>query len=176
MGVTWGHGTGVREGGTSWVGGYVEGGYVGGRGCTLGGGGVVRWGDGGSEGVREGVRRGLGYVGRGEGGGYVQSLLSLTPVRIHLERLQVNLAFFCDRFKSDILYFAFTGSLSAIFCPFSSPGLWISYLKMTHNILFKTSLSLSGSRFVLTFELHDNLLKKFLFSAIISSSSPPFMS
>ena len=101
--------------------------------------------------------------------------LVLPGCALHLERLLVILAFFCARFKSDILYLAFTGSFSAIFCPFSSPGLWILSLKVTHTILFKTSLSLSGSRFVLTFELHDISLK-FFYSAIISSSSPPFMS
>ena len=47
-------------------------------------------------------------------------------------------------------------------------------LSLTHTILI--FLLLSGSRFVLMFELHDNSLKGFVDTAIISSFSPPFAS
>ena len=69
------------------------------------------------------------------------------------------MSFFCARIKSDNRYLAFTNSFSAIICPVSSPGLWISSSNLTYTILSGKFLSLSGSRFVLTFELHDNSLK-----------------
>ena len=55
-----------------------------------------------------------------------------------------------------------------------SPGLRISSLSLTRAILLEISLALSDSRFVLMFELHDNSLKGFPDTAIISRSSPPF--
>ena len=51
-----------REGVTSWVGGYVEGGYVGGGGYVVGGGGLL------DVGYVEGVRWGKGVRWRGGGG------------------------------------------------------------------------------------------------------------
>ena len=85
-------------------------------------------------------------------------------------------SFFWARIRSDSRYLALTCSFSAIICPFSSPGLRMSSLSLTHTILLKTSLSLSGSRFVFIFELQDSSLKGFYDTAIISSSSPPFTS
>ena len=59
---------------------------------------------------------------------------------------------------------------------FISPGLWMSSLSFTHIILFTIFMSSSGTRFVLTFELHDSSLNGFLETAILSSSSPPLIS
>ena len=66
------------------------------------------------------------------------------------------MSFYCARIESDSMILVFTCSFSAIICPFRSPGWLISSLILSHTILLKTSLSLCGSRFVPTFELHDN--------------------
>ena len=52
-------------------------------------------------------------------------------------------------------------------------GLWMLSFSLTQTILLKTSLSSSGSSFVLTFELHDSSLNGFLDTALFSSSSLP---
>ena len=101
------------------------------------------------------------------------SLFSQDPVRIHLEGLLVILSIFWALIRSDSLYLALTCSFSAMICPFISPGLWMSSFSFTHTILFTIFISSSGTRFVLTFELHDSSLNGFLETAILSSSSPP---
>ena len=74
------------------------------------------------------------------------------------------------------MYLASTCSISAIVCPVSSLGLWISSLNLTYTILLQVSLFLSNSRFVLIIELLDNCLKGFLDAANISTSSRPLAS
>ena len=52
----------------------------------------------------------------------------------------------------------------------------MSSFSLTQTILLKTSLSSSGSRFVLTFELHDSSLNGFLDTANFSSFPPLYSS
>ena len=106
---------------------------------------------------------------------FLQILFLFYPGSDAFGEMASHIVFFCAQTKSDFLYLAFTCSFNAIFCPVISPGFRTSSLNLTQTILLKISLSILGSQ-SLMFELHDNSLKGFLDTAIISSSSPQLAS